>query len=260
MGYILALDQGTTSSRAILFDEAGTISAAAQHEFEQFYPQAGWVEHDPTEILTSQHSCAVEALGNVVNFDVPHQPEDYIHRVGRTARAQLSGDAYTLLSPEEERDFGAIEKALGKRLPRQKMEGFDYASQPRAANAERAERAAERSSQGRFSRSGERVREQPQRQTQRSSQQPARGPRTDGRRDQSTPRNREAGRREQPQQRPYDEARREQQRFHEDRQRQENGGRPSQDSRPGERPRQGGQQERPRGRPRPTSSPRGRNR
>jgi glycerol kinase len=63
MAYILALDQGTTSSRAILFDEAGTIAAVAQHEFEQFYPQAGWVEHDPMEILTSQLACAVEALG-----------------------------------------------------------------------------------------------------------------------------------------------------------------------------------------------------
>jgi glycerol kinase len=63
MAYILALDQGTTSSRAILFDEAGAIAAVAQHEFEQFYPQAGWVEHDPMEILTSQLSCAVEALG-----------------------------------------------------------------------------------------------------------------------------------------------------------------------------------------------------
>jgi len=65
MGYILALDQGTTSSRAILFDEAGGVAAVAQHEFEQFYPQPGWVEHDPTEILTSQMSCAVEALGKV---------------------------------------------------------------------------------------------------------------------------------------------------------------------------------------------------
>ena len=63
MAYILALDQGTTSSRAILFDEAGSIVAVAQHEFEQFYPQAGWVEHDPTEILTSQLACAVEVLG-----------------------------------------------------------------------------------------------------------------------------------------------------------------------------------------------------
>ncbi len=63
MAYILALDQGTTSSRAILFDEAGAIVAVAQHEFQQFYPQPGWVEHDPTEILTSQLACAVEVLG-----------------------------------------------------------------------------------------------------------------------------------------------------------------------------------------------------
>ena len=63
MAYILALDQGTTSSRAILFDEAGSITAVAQHEFEQFYPEQGWVEHDPTEILTSQLACAVEVLG-----------------------------------------------------------------------------------------------------------------------------------------------------------------------------------------------------
>jgi glycerol kinase len=65
MAYVLALDQGTTSSRAILFDECGAIAAIAQREFQQFYPQAGWVEHDPTEILTSQMSCAVEALGRV---------------------------------------------------------------------------------------------------------------------------------------------------------------------------------------------------
>jgi glycerol kinase len=62
MSYVLALDQGTTSSRAILFDANGAIAAVAQREFQQFYPQAGWVEHDPTEILTSQISCAEEAL------------------------------------------------------------------------------------------------------------------------------------------------------------------------------------------------------
>lgn len=63
MSYILALDQGTTSSRAILFDREGAVVAVAQKEFQQFYPQAGWVEHDPMEILTSQMACAVEALG-----------------------------------------------------------------------------------------------------------------------------------------------------------------------------------------------------
>jgi glycerol kinase len=62
MPYVLALDQGTTSSRAILFDETGAIRAVAQKEFQQFYPQAGWVEHDPDEILASQFSCAAEAL------------------------------------------------------------------------------------------------------------------------------------------------------------------------------------------------------
>ena len=62
MNYILALDQGTTSSRAILFDEAGAIAAVAQREFQQLYPQAGWVEHDPMEILTTQMACAVEAI------------------------------------------------------------------------------------------------------------------------------------------------------------------------------------------------------
>ncbi|MFP5205248.1 MAG: glycerol kinase GlpK [Acidobacteriota bacterium] len=62
MGFVLALDQGTTSSRAILFNEAGAVVAIAQHEFQQFYPQPGWVEHDPGEILSSQMSCAAEVL------------------------------------------------------------------------------------------------------------------------------------------------------------------------------------------------------
>jgi glycerol kinase len=60
--YILALDQGTTSSRAILFDQGGAIKAVAQREFRQIFPQAGWVEHDPQEIWTSQIGVAVEAL------------------------------------------------------------------------------------------------------------------------------------------------------------------------------------------------------
>src|SRR5260370_4316084 len=65
MSYILALDQGTTSSRAILLDQDGAMAAVAQKEFTQFYPQPGWVEHDPMEILTGQMACAVEALGKV---------------------------------------------------------------------------------------------------------------------------------------------------------------------------------------------------
>ena len=62
MPFILALDQGTTSSRAILFDEEGAIRGIAQREFPQLFPRAGWVEHDPREIWTSQIGVAVEVL------------------------------------------------------------------------------------------------------------------------------------------------------------------------------------------------------
>ena len=60
--YILSLDQGTTSSRAILFDNQGAIVAVAQKEFRQIYPQPGWVEHDPMEIWSTQASVAAEAI------------------------------------------------------------------------------------------------------------------------------------------------------------------------------------------------------
>src|SRR4051794_28545387 len=73
----------------------------------------------------------VEQLEHVVNFDVPHLPEDYIHRVGRTARADATGDAFTFVSPEEEQDLAAIERAVGKRLPRVMVADFDYASKPK---------------------------------------------------------------------------------------------------------------------------------
>jgi ATP-dependent RNA helicase RhlE len=68
----------------------------------------------------------VTALGHVINFDVPGQPEDYIHRVGRTARAERIGSAFTLVSPEEEGQLRAIEGAIGKRLPRVTVPDFDY--------------------------------------------------------------------------------------------------------------------------------------
>jgi len=72
----------------------------------------------------------VEALGHVVNFDVPNSPDDYIHRVGRTARAEATGDAFTFVAPDEEADLAAIERAVGKRLPRVTLPGFDYARRP----------------------------------------------------------------------------------------------------------------------------------
>jgi ATP-dependent RNA helicase RhlE len=70
----------------------------------------------------------VEELGHVVNFDVPKVPDDYIHRVGRTARAEATGDAFTFVAPEEEGDLRSIERAVGKRLPRVTLPDFDYAA------------------------------------------------------------------------------------------------------------------------------------
>ena len=72
----------------------------------------------------------VEALSHVVNFDVPNVPEDYIHRVGRTARAELTGDAITFVAPDEENDLRAIERAISKRLPRVTVPEFDYSRRP----------------------------------------------------------------------------------------------------------------------------------
>jgi ATP-dependent RNA helicase RhlE len=71
----------------------------------------------------------VDALSHVINFDVPNNVEDYVHRAGRTARAEAKGDAFLFVSPSEESDLRAIERAVG-RLPRVTLPGFDYASKP----------------------------------------------------------------------------------------------------------------------------------
>lgn len=60
--YVMALDQGTTSSRCIIFNERGLIVSVAQREFKQIYPKGGWVEHDPMEIWATQFSVATEAM------------------------------------------------------------------------------------------------------------------------------------------------------------------------------------------------------
>ena len=75
MKYILALDQGTTSSRAIVFDRAGQLVALAQREFQQVFPQPGWVEHDAREIWATQHAVALEAMENAGAGKA--RPEDF---------------------------------------------------------------------------------------------------------------------------------------------------------------------------------------
>ncbi len=82
MAYILALDQGTTSSRAILFGHDGSVAAIAQREFQQIFPNPGWVEHDPREIWASQIAVATEALargqagaGDIAAIGITNQRE-----------------------------------------------------------------------------------------------------------------------------------------------------------------------------------------
>src|SRR5439155_1535933 len=73
----------------------------------------------------------VEGLTHVVNYDVPHTPEDYVHRIGRTGRVDAIGDAFTLMSPDEQKDVTAIERFLGRTVPRVLLPDFDYKMRPR---------------------------------------------------------------------------------------------------------------------------------
>ncbi|HYO15693.1 MAG TPA: DEAD/DEAH box helicase [Thermoanaerobaculia bacterium] len=135
----------------------------------------------------------VEALSHVVNFDVPNVPEDYIHRVGRTARAEAEGDAFTFVSDGETAELQAIERALGQRLPRRTLAGFDYDAQAperfeipiqeriaairarkaeeRARAREKAERKAQRQAEEKA-----RLEEKARRKAEQSSSRPARPP------------------------------------------------------------------------------------
>ncbi len=120
----------------------------------------------------------VEGLSHVINFDVPNVPEDYIHRVGRTARAGQTGEALTFVSPDEMGDLRAIERAVAKVLPRRTLEGFNYEAKP----AEKLEiPLAERLAAMRGQRSEERARARANAE-RRGPAQPARtpAPRTDG--------------------------------------------------------------------------------
>jgi glycerol kinase len=94
--YTLALDQGTTSSRCIVFDKQGTIVSAAQQEFTQFFPKPGWVEHDPMEIWGTQSGVMTEALAkgginpeDIAAIGITYQRETSDKRKGAWHRFKL---------------------------------------------------------------------------------------------------------------------------------------------------------------------------
>ena len=72
----------------------------------------------------------MDGISHVVNYDVPHTPEDYVHRIGRGARSAAVGDAFTLMSPEEQQHAGAIERFMGRTVPRVMLPDFDYHMRP----------------------------------------------------------------------------------------------------------------------------------
>src|SRR6266487_904490 len=116
-------------TRALIVTPTRELAAQIDEHLSQMAALAGF-KSGRFRILVATDIAArgidVEALSHVINFDVPAVPDDYIHRVGRTARAELTGDAFTFVSPEEEGDLAAIERAVGKRLPRIVLPDFDY--------------------------------------------------------------------------------------------------------------------------------------
>jgi ATP-dependent RNA helicase RhlE len=84
----------------------------------------------------------VEGISHVINFDMPATADDYIHRIGRTGRAEHTGDAFTLVTPDDKDMVRALEKIMGKPLPHQTLDGFNYTAPApdRPVNAPRGPR------------------------------------------------------------------------------------------------------------------------
>jgi ATP-dependent RNA helicase RhlE len=77
----------------------------------------------------AQRGLDISGISHVINYDVPQQPDDYVHRIGRTGRAAASGDAFTLMSPDEISTVRAIERTIGKQIPRISVPGFDFGTE-----------------------------------------------------------------------------------------------------------------------------------
>lgn len=125
--YVLALDQGTTSSRAILFDNEQNIIAVRQREFEQLYPQQGWVEHDPMEIWSSQYGVMNEVVAqsgvdahDIAAIGITNQRETTIlweKATGRPIITPLCGNAAALHRWWMSCSASRVWQSISKRIP-----------------------------------------------------------------------------------------------------------------------------------------------
>ena len=109
------------------------LNVAAMHsDLEQEQREAVMLDfkNGKTDILVATDIVArgidIDDIGLVINYDVPHDPEDYIHRIGRTGRAEASGDAFTIMTADEVDFATAVENFIGKPIERKKLDGFDY--------------------------------------------------------------------------------------------------------------------------------------
>ena len=108
MKYIVALDQGTTSSRAILINEKGELVAIEQKEFKQIFPKPGWVEHNPMEILSSQIKVFEDlivnnnlSLDSIISLGITNQRETTVLWDKDTGTPLYNADSYTHLRAHE---------------------------------------------------------------------------------------------------------------------------------------------------------------
>ena len=74
----------------------------------------------------AQRGLDISGISHVINFDVPQEPEDYVHRIGRTGRASQTGDAYTFMAPDEIAMVRPIERVIGQPIPRISVPGYDF--------------------------------------------------------------------------------------------------------------------------------------
>jgi len=143
---LVALLQRTNFDSVILFSSTKVMADKLTHRLKDMKHSVAAMHSDRTqserldalegfkagkyELLVATDLAArgldVAGVSHVINYDVPQHPEDYVHRIGRTGRAQLTGDAFTLYTAEELDHVRAIERFIGAKIPRLKLEGFPY--------------------------------------------------------------------------------------------------------------------------------------
>src|SRR3954454_8645022 len=121
------------ADRVVRHLERGGITATAMHADKSQAQRTQALEGFKSGAIRvlvatdiAQRGLDISGISHVINYDVPQQPEDYVHRIGRTGRAAATGDAYTFMSPDEISMVRAIERTIGQQIPRISVPGFDF--------------------------------------------------------------------------------------------------------------------------------------